>query len=226
MLPTKSRAAFEFSVNRLLREYGKLYFWTFTFKEVPYSDDKAMEDWNAYMKRVTKHWPDLRGLRVCELHKSHGIHFHAIVNRYLNVRVLRKLAYGTGRISGRFRYLDFGRNHVCVAKPESIAYLAKYMTKQYREKNGWYRRRSWGTIGGFDHTRVNDVEYDTPETRNLHKLQKAYGWKKLSYTGWALVRAYTVKYGDISDWPAECRALVNHHVFRPKRQSAPPDCPF
>ena len=41
----KSRAAFEFTVRKMLRQDAKLYFWTFTFREV-HSLKTAMGFWN------------------------------------------------------------------------------------------------------------------------------------------------------------------------------------
>ncbi len=108
-LRSKSVIAFEMSVEKLSEECEQLYFWSFTFKSVPIDDAYAMADWNTLNTRLHWRYPDLRGLRVCELHKSHGIHFHCIVNQWINVNEVRRIIRGNGMLTGRNRYLDFGR---------------------------------------------------------------------------------------------------------------------
>src|SRR5205814_9246371 len=44
----KSRSAFEFTVRKMLRQNRKLYFWTFTLREV-HSLREAMQLWNQFL---------------------------------------------------------------------------------------------------------------------------------------------------------------------------------
>lgn len=74
----KSRSAFEFTVRKMLRQSRKLYFWTFTLREV-HSLTEAMQLWNAFLT-VLKRKVQFRGVRVLELHEEHGCHFHVITN--------------------------------------------------------------------------------------------------------------------------------------------------
>ena len=53
-----------------------MYLWTFTFREVPESDDWALDQWVAACKKGARDFRGIHGLRVIELHKLHGIHFH------------------------------------------------------------------------------------------------------------------------------------------------------
>src|SRR5947199_10443559 len=69
----KSRSAFEFTVRKMLRQNRKLYFWTFTFREV-HSQKDAMRLWNQFLT-LLKRKLQFRGLRVLELHEDHACHF-------------------------------------------------------------------------------------------------------------------------------------------------------
>ncbi len=201
----KSRIAFEFSVEKLSRESKQLYFWTFTFKEVPVNDDFAMEDWDALNKRLHDWFPDLRGLRVCELHKSHGIHFHCLVNQWVDANEVRRLIRGSGRLNGGNRMLGFGRFVFKKADENAVRYLSKYMTKDYNERFQFGRRRRWGAMGGFKPVRNSDLEWDTPETRNRHEL---FGMERCSFGTFRMICKFTVIWGHWRDWPINELALV------------------
>jgi hypothetical protein len=69
----KSRSAFEFTVRKMLRHKAKLYFWTFTFREV-HSLKTAMGLWNQFLT-LLKRKLNFRGVRVLELHDEHGVTF-------------------------------------------------------------------------------------------------------------------------------------------------------
>jgi hypothetical protein len=196
-LLNKSCAAFTFSCEKLFREYEKIYFWTFTFKDVPPDDTMAMESWNTLHVRLCKNYPEMRGLRVCELHKSHGIHFHCLVNIRIPILRMKEICYGNGRLFGRNHYLDFGRLSVKVANLGAAGYLAKYLTKQYCAENNFKRRR-WGAMGGFEQVRKIDIEFDTTSTRNRFKL---FGRSKCSYSTMLMIHHASVLFGDMEDWP-------------------------
>ncbi len=158
----KSRTAFEFSADRLAQQ--GLYMWTFTFKEVLSIRD-TRKLWNHLLTLLKRKWPDLCGLRVFELHKSHGLHVHLITNRYIRVEPARKLAIKAG----------WGRVHVVRAKPDAAKYLAKYLSKA-REPcfKGW---RLWAGFGKWDWSRVKDILLESPERVIWHACAQAYHWK-------------------------------------------------
>jgi len=205
MLLSKTSGAFTFSAEKLFQQFGRIYFWTFTFISVPLDDQTAMEDWNVLHQRLKHHWPSIKGLRVCELHRSHGIHFHVLVNKRIPIKRMKQIFRGSWRLVGYNRYLDFGRVSVTKCDATTIAYMCKYLTKDYRKRNGFGHRRRWGTIGGFKATRVRDIVYDTPELRNRDRL---FGNAKCSYATLMMIRHYTTMWGKVKDWPPEHRALV------------------
>src|SRR5437868_14157004 len=97
----KSRSAFEFTVRKMLRQSPRLYFWTFTFREV-HSLKTAMGLWNQFLT-LLKRRLQFRGVRVMELHDEHGCHFHVITNRKFPIRSVLCLGqrYGFGRTDVR-----------------------------------------------------------------------------------------------------------------------------
>jgi hypothetical protein len=205
MLLSRTAAAFTFTAERLAKESPALFFWTFTFKNVPATDEHAMEDWAALMRRVEHHFPECQGVRVCELHRSHGIHFHCIVNVRLPIRKLQELMRGSGLLTGRNRYLDFGRMSVTKCDANTIDYLAKYLTKQYRRAHDFARRRRWGCIGGFKPTRCRDIEYDTIANRNRKSM---FGAVKVPFDVMLMIGTYSDLWGEFADWPAKYKAAV------------------
>jgi len=205
MLLSKSAQAFTWSAERLFDEWPKIYFWTFTFIHTPYCDDEAMYMWATFMRRLNKKFPYLQGLRVCELHRSHGIHFHAFFSERVPIRVMQKIWHGTGDLVGQNHYLDFGRVSVATCDKQTIGYMTKYMTKQYREDNYFGRRRRWGTIGGFEANRVNDIEVISEATRNREAL---FGKSRCCYSQLVMIQHYSNLWGCVTEWPIEHRMLV------------------
>lgn len=154
----KSRSAFEFTVRKMLRDGGKLYFWTFTFKQV-HSLKVAMGLWNQFLT-LLKRKLGFRGVRVLELHEEHGCHFHVVTNQRFNVRKI--LAFSA-------RY-GFGRLHVRpVSEPaKAVKYLCKYLSKA---RPGCLKgARLWSAFGEIERTRVKDVLSDTPMVRILRRV--------------------------------------------------------
>lgn len=86
---TKSKAAFLFACGMLGKE--KLYLWTFTFAEVLSVKD-TRKRWNHLLTLLLQNWPEMRGLRVFELHKEHGLHVHLVTNQFIDVNQARILA--------------------------------------------------------------------------------------------------------------------------------------
>lgn len=205
MLYSKTAQAFIWTAERLADESPKIYFWTLTFKEVPIDDETAMQEWAMLVRRLEHHFPSLQGVRVCELHRSHGIHFHAIVNERLPIRQVFAISEGSGRINGRNRYLDFGRMSADECDKNAIGYLAKYLTKQYRADNNFGQRRRWGCIGGFKPTRCRDVVFETDATRNRERL---YGKAQCSFVALKMIQHCTNIWGLVDDWPLPYRVLV------------------
>jgi hypothetical protein len=154
----KSRFAFEFTVRKMLRENPKLYFWTFTFREV-HSLRKAMQLWNEFLT-LLKRKLQFRGVRVLELHEEHGCHFHVIVNRRFRIETILSLGkrYGFGRIDVR-RVKD---------ADQAVGYLCKYLSKP--RVRCLKRARLWSAFGKIERTRVKDVVVDTPKVRLLRRI--------------------------------------------------------
>ena len=154
----KSRSAFEFTVRKMLRQNAKLYFWTFTFREV-HSLKTAMGLWNQFLT-LLKRKLNFRGVRVLELHDEHGCHFHVITNQRFPIRKI--LAFSE-------RY-GFGRLHVQPVSDttKAIKYLCKYLSKP---RPGCLKRaRLWSAFGKIERTRVKDVLSDTPLIRILRRV--------------------------------------------------------
>lgn len=154
----KSRSAFEFTVRKMLRRNAKLYFWTFTFREV-HSLKTAMGLWNQFLT-LLKRKLNFRGVRVLELHDEHGCHFHVITNQRFPIR--KVLAFSE-------RY-GFGRLHVqCVSDTATtIRYLCKYLSKP---RLGCLKRaRLWQAFGGIERTRVKDIVVDSEYCRILRRV--------------------------------------------------------
>src|SRR5438132_898 len=154
----KSRSAFEFTVRKMLRQNPKLYFWTFTFREV-HSLKAAMQLWNEFLT-LLKRKLGFRGVRVLELHEEHGCHFHVITNERFPIRKI--LALGE-------RY-GFGRIHVrgITDAAQAVSYLCKYLSKP--RARCLKRARLWSAFGTIERTRVRDVLLDTPKSRLLRRI--------------------------------------------------------
>src|ERR1017187_2343949 len=117
----KSRTAFKFNVERLFNssESG-VYFWTSTFHEV-LTVKEASERWSAFSKEIVREL-GVHGLRVYELHDEHGLHVHWLVDRFLPVQIVRRIA----------ERHEFGRIHAKRVGKWVGDYLAKYLSKEVR----------------------------------------------------------------------------------------------
>ena len=145
----KSQAAFEFTVRKM-ESNGRLYFWTFTYRDV-HSLKRAMGLWNEFLT-VLKRKLGFRGVRVLELHEEHGVHFHVVTNRRFKIgRILEIGArYGFGR-TGVERVTDVAGG---------ISYLCKYLSKRRAECLRGVRL--WAAFGRVGRTRVADIVADSP----------------------------------------------------------------
>lgn len=138
-----------------MEKQGKLYFWTFTYRDV-HSLKTAMSLWNEFLT-VVKRKIDFRGVRVLELHDEHGVHFHVVTNKRFKIRAILDIGVRYG----------FGRTHVERVRDVAggIAYLCKYLSK--RRAACLKRVRLWAAFGVIERTRVADIVVDSPFVRML-----------------------------------------------------------
>lgn len=153
----KSRAAFEFTVGKMVRNGEKLYFWTFTFRDV-HSLTKATALWNQLLT-VLKRKIKFQGVRVLELHEEHGCHFHVLTNRRYAIRQVLQYAKRYG----------FGRTHIEEATDviKAVRYLCKYLSKP--RPKCLKRARLWAGFGDIERTRVVDIVTDSPFSRIIRR---------------------------------------------------------
>src|SRR6266513_1392893 len=149
----KSKTAFERTVRKMEQAGSKLFFWTFTYRDV-HSLTVAMRLWNEFLT-ILKRKVGFRGVRVLELHDEHGAHFHVVTNKRCKIRAV--LALGE-------RY-GFGRTHVerVTDVAGGIAYLCKYLSK--RRAPCLKSVRLWAAFGDIERTRVCDIISDSPFIR-------------------------------------------------------------
>lgn len=141
----KSQAAFEFTVKKMERNSSKLYFWTFTYRDV-HSLKTAMGLWNEFLTML-KRKLGFRGVRVLELHEEHGVHFHVVTDQRFKIRQILEIGP---------RY-NFGRSNVKLVTDVqgNVAYLCKYLSK--RRPPCLKRVRLWAGFGDVERTRVADI---------------------------------------------------------------------
>jgi len=158
-MASKTAMAFQMTCEKLARANAKLYLWTLTFREVPFFDWCAMDAWHQLHRKLEKLFPLMVGVRVSELHTTHGLHFHLIVNQRIDINVVLQVAtpFGFGRIQ-----VEEVRD-----KTATILYLSKYLSKAFKAENRMTKgARRWGTIGGFKATRCRDLVYENSFTKN------------------------------------------------------------
>jgi hypothetical protein len=171
----KSRLAFIANAEKLKKAGGRTYFWTFTFKEL-HADWECAVMFADFLRELRRQFPGAKGVRVCELHKSRGVHYHALVDSRLDVRVLRRIGHGFG----------IGRIHVCVAFESAISYLCKYLWKQCKgpiTATGRNARR-WSAFGDFVKTRVSDIICESP----MWVWRRVRGMTFVGYSGEQLLQ--------------------------------------
>jgi len=205
LILSRTGSAFQFTSENLFASFPKIYFWTFTFVRVPISDEYAMEDYDLLIQRLVHHFPGIYGIRVAELHRSHGIHFHCFLNERVPIERIKRISRGNGKINGRNRNLGFGRMSVTVCNKDTIEYLSMYLTKQYRDKYSFSGRRRWGCIGGWKPVRCRDIVYESDYSRNKEIM---FGPVQLKFATTIMVKHYTKLWGHVEDWPMEYRAVV------------------
>lgn len=147
---TKTQFAFRCNVELLFERSARVYMWTFTFVEVIPSW-WALSAWDKLKTALRLYYGRIQGIRVTELHKEHGVHFHVLINKRMSVQAVR-------RIGARY---GFGRIHVTRADVGAGKYLAKYLTKEEALPTAG---RKWATFG-MDGTRVRDIQVDSEVSR-------------------------------------------------------------
>lgn len=160
----KTQVAFQMSAERLA-ERGRLYLWTFTFaKALNIADTR--ERWNHLLTLLRRRWPKLCGLRVFEMHRSHGLHVHLLTDGYLDVNAARSMANKAG----------WGRIHVERIPASKAGYLGKYLSKERPPCfKGW---RLWAAFGkDWDWTKVGHLEKYSAFSRVYRHLKSACGWE-------------------------------------------------
>ncbi len=161
---TKSKAAFQFACQRLGNE---VFFWTFTFRDC-LDVKEARKQWNTFLTRLRKRFPEFSGVRVFEMHENHGIHVHLLTTRWLPVVALREVIASA-------RKTAWGRIHVVKAREGIGNYLAKYLSKERPEcLKGW---RLWAGFGEWEWTRVKDVFFDSPFSTIYRACKEAFQWE-------------------------------------------------
>lgn len=128
-----TQQALRFQIDRLA-EIGTLYFWTFTFRGV-HSVSDACGRWSGCNADLVRELPAWVGVRVFEMHETHGLHIHCIVAGRVPVARIRAISCLWG----------FGRIHVQRVERNPY-YVAKYTTKAGRPEclTG---RRIWAAFG-------------------------------------------------------------------------------
>lgn len=159
----KNHMAFLMSAERLA-EMGRLYFWTFTLP-VKMDITDTRKRWNHMLTLLRKQWPRMCGLRVFEMHDSHGLHVHLLTNRFIDVNTARSLASRAG----------WGRIHVKRYPASRVGYLGKYLSKERPPCfKGW---RLWAGFGkDWKWTKVGDLEKNSSVSRVYRYFRDQYGW--------------------------------------------------
>lgn len=160
----KTQVAFQMSTERLA-ERGRLYFWTFTFAET-LDIIEARTRWNHFLTLMRRRWPKMCGLRVFELHKSHGLHVHLVTDGFLDVNQARSMATRAG----------WGRIHVKRIPAHKAGYLGKYLSKERPEC--FKRWRLWAAFGkDWTWTKVGNLEKSSTFCRSYRAFRDRLGWK-------------------------------------------------
>jgi len=169
---TKTKAAFFLTVENVFRSAKgkghKVYLWTFTFF-VAQSDWDGSRMFSSFLHELRRPcWlgSGWGGVKVVELHKEHGVHFHALFTERVAIDIVREVAshYGIGRVQ------------VERADEGTAKYLSKYLSKKRagpRTESGRGLRR-WAAFGDIERTRVADLVNESPMW--VHRRAKGQVW--------------------------------------------------
>jgi len=130
----------------------------------------ARQAWATFMKRLREKFAGVVGVRVFEMHKSHGLHVHMLTRRHLLVNDVRA-------VLARQRNRKIGRIHVVRADAKAGEYLGKYLSKSQRA-DCLKSVRLWAVLDkkSFEHTRVADVSCESTFGTFWAACSKAFGW--------------------------------------------------
>ncbi|MDR3401477.1 MAG: hypothetical protein P4L99_03175 [Chthoniobacter sp.] len=174
----KSKFALQFTLQKFPEH---LYFWTFTWA-VALDVDEACKLWDRFLhhRGFCDAFPHVSGLRVFEMHPgkrigdetfSHGLHVHAVIDRYAPVDIVRSIWE---------REAKGGRLHVKKIPREGAIYIGKYLSKQRPECLG--RRHLWAAFGACEASRCKDIVVNSRWTEAYKFLSLAInGFSKLRY---------------------------------------------
>jgi hypothetical protein len=164
MAMRKSKIAFKFACERL---GTAVFFWTFTFRDC-LDVKEARKQWNTFLTRLRKQYPNFHGVRIFEMHDHHGVHVHLLTTRWISVVDLRAIIASARKTS-------WGRIHVVRARPGISSYLAKYLSKDRPAcLKGW---RLWAGFGRWEWTRVKDVVFESTSSQIYRACKEAYKWE-------------------------------------------------
>lgn len=167
----KQQFHFKCSAERLLATTGRLYFWTFTFKQVHHAWQYA-HLWHAFTLGLEHCCPDdTLGMRVLQMHpgidgRGHGFHYHCLFNRYIDARRVWRLCrlHGMGCDAQRVKRADYDR---------SIAYLSRYLTVEAMDFP--IRVRRVASMFGFPMDRIVDIKCVHPHSDSARYLSRFWG---------------------------------------------------
>jgi len=153
--------------------------------------------WAEFIRRLrSQHNEMLTGLYVVQAHDTHGLHYHFITQTRISIHLMRRVIKRTG----------IGRINVKKCNRGAGYYLERYLEKGDRLAMGVKR---WGSIGGFNAVKQNDIVIESTLTRNLATLT---GGKQIRYTEYQYLAGVTKTWGGCQGWPAHVWRRVNSYV--------------
>lgn len=113
----------------------------------------------ALRKRLLYRYPTIGGLWFMEFQTRGAVHFHLLVNQYVNYKWL---AAAWSEVVGDSSIFDTATEARAIRKPAAVgAYVAKYAAKEQQKQvpeDFTNPGRFWGTFGNFDDGKVWEGE--------------------------------------------------------------------
>jgi len=149
---TKTQAAFILSAEKLFELGARVYFWTFTFREV-WPDWWYPSVWRCFTRDLGNlYGGNYCGVRVLEPAEHHGLHYHCLINRRMNIHLIRRIGAKYG--------MHIIKVKRCGKREGVIRYLLPYLNPLRCGITPGMRR--WGTMGAFIGVKVNNIIVETP----------------------------------------------------------------
>ena len=208
------------AIRWTVAEWGRCYFWTFTYKEPVWFEEIA-EVWKAEYKLLYQAFKRrykldrFGGIRVFEMHPgvdggpSHGLHTHVLTPYYWDVNFIRAVV-------GRFGRLDVQARKSRSAE-EAAAYASWYLGK-YRHLSEFKLpkgTRVWAYFGNCPgKTRCKDVEVRSATVvvyqylRSVDSGNPAFASESRKRKAWRLLRQARKILGD----PVNLRKVLPGYV--------------